>query len=215
MQSLASTITSFKVPKGIPFYDDAEDKACEEKRKKYNALRASGIPSMFWDARVENCPAEIGEWVEAIKSGGNQSLLLQGKVGRGKTYAACAAMVALMPGKVSRFATFGDILREIKATFGGEGTEKAAISRLTSRAVLCIDDFGKTKPSEWATEKLFDIINERWANQKPTIITTQFTGNELMGRLAVPEDAENARAIISRLAGYKRVQFDGKDRRLA
>ena len=37
---------------------------------------------------------------------------------------------------------------------------------------LVIDDFGKAKRTEWADERMFSLINYRYTNVLPTVITT-------------------------------------------
>lgn len=216
MQTLANTLSSFSVPDGIPFYDPAEDELRDRERRRYNALRKSGIPQAFWGADLSQCPSEVIRWVAAIKEGGSAPLVLKGDVGRGKTYAACAAMIALMPEVSCKFSTFSAIAREIRGTFGSIESESDVLRRYLAPRALCLDDMGKTKPTDWNVELLFEIINDRWSNGKPTIYTTQYGGQELMGRMMAGDDPESAKATISRMMNNAvLVTFTGKDRRLA
>jgi hypothetical protein len=45
--------------------------------------------------------------------------------------------------------------------------------------VLLIDDLGIEKQSDWTEETLFGIIDARWRNCRPTIVTTNLTPLEL------------------------------------
>lgn len=65
--------------------------------------------------------------------------------------------------------------------------------------LLIIDDLGKEKPSEWGLEKLFTIINSRYENNLPVIITTNYNQNSLAERLSLNGEIETAKSIISRL----------------
>lgn len=215
MQTLESTLTSFKVPENVTFYDPTEDLKLEAEEAKRKAIERSGIPKHFLNADIAKCESSVLLWAEALKQGSAMSsLLLKGDVGRGKTYNACAAMLYLMPQYRCQFTTFDAILRSVKATFDRDETEEQVISRLSSVQILCIDDFGKAKPTEWSLPILFEIINNRWSNDKPTIYTTQYSGKALMNRLVVNGDIEYAKAIISRLGKSIVVEFTGKDRRL-
>ena len=49
--------------------------------------------------------------------------------------------------------------------------------------MLIIDDLGKERPSEWTLEKLFTIINNRYENNLPVIITTNYNRDKLRERL--------------------------------
>lgn len=45
--------------------------------------------------------------------------------------------------------------------------------------LLVIDDLGKEKPTEWVLEKLFLIVNNRYNNYLPIVITTNYNRNQL------------------------------------
>lgn len=214
MQTLESTLTSFKVPENIPFYDPTEDEQREYYRRRAEMIRKSGIPLIFRDADIKLTVSQVQHWVAGIEAGGHTSLLLQGKVGTGKTYAACAALIALMPDFGGTFVTFDDILDEIEETFGNRESKKSVIARYTSRPVLCIDDLGKSRVTEWTVSNLFTIVDKRWSNNRPTIITTQYDGQKLLQKLTVDGDTQTALAIASRLGQADKVKFAGEDRRI-
>ena len=65
--------------------------------------------------------------------------------------------------------------------------------------LLIIDDLGKEKPSEWGLEKLFTIINSRYENNLPAIITTNYNQNTLIERISLNGEVETVKSIISRL----------------
>lgn len=163
---------------------------------------------------------EVAEWIANPTVG----LLLKGNVGVGKTHQACAALIAYINGarerrqhgyRSARFATFDDLLFECKATWKRYASEHDVIDRYAGTGLLCIDDFGKERATEWSLPIIFTIINKRSANLKPTIVTTQLTGKQIIERLTVDGNSETARAIVSRLSEYKLVNMTGKDRRRA
>lgn len=59
--------------------------------------------------------------------------------------------------------------------------------------------FSKEKPSEWVLEKLYYIINERYEHNKPIIITTNFSENQLIDIFTVGKNKSSIEAIMSRL----------------
>ena len=82
------------------------------------------------------------------------------------------------------------------------------------RSILIIDDLGKERPSEWTLEKLFTIINNRYENNLPVIITTNYNREKLRERLACNKNYEIADSIISRLYEMcKGINITGKDKR--
>lgn len=51
--------------------------------------------------------------------------------------------------------------------------------------MLIIDDFGSETISKCALEKLYRIINNRYENELPIVITTRYTREELMEKIAI------------------------------
>lgn len=178
----------------------------QEQAKRLQRLANAGIPLGYRDA--ENGDSRVILWAQNPTKG----LLIQGNVGRGKTHNACIALrIAIEGGYSARFTTFDDLLRECRATFKNADTEQAVITRYANVGMLCIDDMGKERLTEWSLPVVFAIINKRGMNLRPTIITTQYTGAQLIDRMTVNGDAETAKAIISRLMEYYRVTIEGKD----
>lgn len=217
MQTLKSILSGsiFKMPDLTPeewAETDARVRAWEQEQEREKAVQRferAGIPERYKSASITE-PA-VAEWSADPTIG----LLLQGKTGKGKTYQACGALIAaLHGGRTARFTTFDDLLRECKATFQNKDTENAVIGRYASTGMLCIDDMGKERLTEWSLPIVFAIVNKRYMAGKPTIITTQYSGKELLRRMTVNGDAETGRAVISRMTEYTRVFMDGKDWRL-
>lgn len=183
----------------------------EQERIISDRRARSGIPQAFSRAELRLCLPGAEQWLHnAI---GSPGILLRGKVGRGKTYTACAMLNRAILNHGVRFATFGDILRECKATFNGQGTEREVIDRYTGVPLLAIDDFGKENMTEWALPIVFAIIDKRHTSGRRTIITTQY--ENLAIRLITEGNQDTAKAIVSRLCEYEDIEFNGPDRRLA
>lgn len=213
MQSLKNSLThsTFRVPDFSPEQwaemNAASERFEEERRKrqKLERIQRAAIPS---DYRSAEPMRVVADWV----SNPSKGLLLQGQVGRGKTHNACGALLmAIDQGKTARFTTFDDLLRECKATFSNLETEEQVIGRYANVGFLCIDDMGKERVTEWSLPIIFAIINKRGMQRKPTIITTQYAGRQLVERMTVNGDSETARAIVSRMMEYDRVTVEGQD----
>jgi len=167
----------------------------EEKREaRLQRYSASGIRMRFIGADCE-CDA----YVDKVLSG--EGLYIDGKVGSGKTYLASAISKKLIDkGKGLRFMTSVEALSKIRATYDNGQSEEEVIRRLCTCGVLVLDDLGKENQSQtgWVDSMLFRIINERYADMMPIIVTTQFTPAELIKRLSRNSE-ETATAIVSRL----------------
>lgn len=110
-------------------------------------------------------------------------IYLYGNPGTGKTHiTACMANELLTQGRAVLFTSMGEISKAIRGTFdkkGGE-TEQSFMKRLNSVDFLFIDDFGterlvKGNEDMWLQEKVFDIVNTRYNNNKPIIFTSNYS----------------------------------------
>lgn len=192
--------------------EEREEARCarerEEARIRKKAAEA-GIPSRFMDAESDLAPAL---W-ERVKAG--EGLYIHGPVGAGKTHLACAvARLAIAEGLRVQFVDAPGMLRLVKATYSGEGTEEEAIGRLVRKDLLVIDDLGKEAPTEWTLQTVFAVVDGRWRDMRPVVVTSQSRRSGLAERLARRGDEETARAVVSRLAECGAVELDGPDRRL-
>ena len=66
-----------------------------------------------------------------------------------------------------------------------EVSDKDYLNLYYSVDLLVIDDLGKEKPTEWVLEKLFLIVNNRYNNYLPIVITTNYNRNQLRERLCI------------------------------
>ena len=112
------------------------------------------------------------------------------------------------------FVTCDDLFNGIKAEFGKK-EQGELLSRACNISLLILDDVGKERLTEWSQPILFQIINNRSNDLLPTIITTNYSGKELVRKFVVDEnDSVTAKAIISRMSEYSKVRIEGPDRRL-
>ena len=112
-------------------------------------------------------------------------LLLQGGFGVGKTHlAASIANTAAQHGVPTLFLTVPDLLDELRATFGdGDTTFQQRFDEIRTAPLIVLDDFGTQNATEWASEKLFQILNHRYTNRLSSVITTNLALEEIEARL--------------------------------
>ncbi len=129
-------------------------------------------------------------------------LLLTGSYGTGKTHLAAAICHELIRGNHQPiFGTMISLLGNIKATYGdeyAEETEQQILNKYINCDLLIIDDLGKERPTEWALEQLYYVINSRYEDCKPIVITTNYA-DKLVSRLTCKDNIETAEAIVSRI----------------
>lgn len=141
---------------------------------------------------------------------------VQGTVGNGKTWLAAgiARAWAETHTKALRFVGCTAMLCEIRSTFSSRDSEAEVTGRYERSPLLVIDDMGKEAPSPWTLSKLFEIVDYRYSEMLPTVVTSQYTMAALVGRLDEGQ-SETAVAIVSRMSSTMRVvTLEGGDRRV-
>lgn len=113
-------------------------------------------------------------------------LLLTGGYGCGKTHlAAAVGNVRLEWGDHVLFVTAPDLLDYLRSTFGpnSEVAYDQMFDRIRGAQLLILDDLGAENPSQWAQEKLFQLLNHRYSYRLPTVITTNVEIDQLDARI--------------------------------
>ena len=168
--------------------DDKEDDDSEE---YYDRLRWSGIPEEYkkWcrlstfemvDGRQEGFEAACWFIRGEIKP---PMLLLYGEPGRSKTHLAAAIGLSFLAQlKTVLYYHVGELLDDLRAGIRverllspGEIDTRCATSilnRCKSFRLLILDDLGAENETDWACEKLDIIVNHRYENALPTVITS-------------------------------------------
>ena len=132
----------------------------------------------------------VEQW-QTIRSE-NLGLLLWGGVGTGKSFLAGCIANALMEQEVPvRMTNFAHILNELNSSFS---SRNEVVDKLCRYPLLIIDDFGMERGTEYALEQIYNIIDSRYRSQKPLIVTTNLTLDEIRH----PQDTAHAR-IYDRL----------------
>lgn len=211
MQTLADSVNPLverlkEIRAGVTPERQAEidaELAIERDLAKRKAIVSVGMPAIFERVPFEVAPKRAQEWARKCWKGDSRNLVFIGDSGEGKTEAACALLGAMAPHVRCRFATFGDILSEVRATYGADGTEAGVMGKWEGCAVLCLDDLGKERPTQDVLDKLFALIDHRYRRGRATIFTTQYKTPTDLGKRLMSQggDAETAEAIVRRVFG--------------
>ena len=115
----------------------------------------------------------------------NGWLLLQGAYGCGKTHLAAAiANFAVSMGVPTLFLTVPDLLDTLRFAYNDrESSFEERFEEIRSSPLLVLDDFGTQNATPWAQEKLFQILNYRYINKLPLVVTTNLSLEEIEGRI--------------------------------
>ena len=111
-------------------------------------------------------------------------LVFVGSVGTGKSHIAEAtARLALRRGCVVRWEVVTELLNRAKLAYANGENPDGMFADIESVPMLVLDELGKMKPTEFVQDRLYSLINYRYARQLPTLITTNYTKDQLTGRL--------------------------------
>jgi DNA replication protein DnaC len=128
-------------------------------------------------------------------------LMLQGGFGCGKTHLAAAiANFAVSIGVPTLFITVPDLLDSLRFAFNDPtATFEERFEQIRAAPLLVMDDFGTQKASAWGQEKLFQIINYRYINRLPLVVTTNLNEEDfeerIRSRLQDPELVSRVRIL--------------------
>ena len=182
----------------------------------------SNLGARFRDRTFENYKAETPwqraalqvaeEFVcEMVAAKAKQGILFSGDVGTGKTHLAAAIANALISGGTPvLFGTSSGLLAQIRQGWKSE-TDAQIVQTLCRIPLLVIDDLGKeyakkTDGWSWAQEQFFNVVNSRYENYLPTVITTNLSPAELaetLGKAIVSRLIESCRGVLCNGADYR------------
>lgn len=194
--------------------DEQAKQAARDEREREEAkarrvellFKRAGIPLRFQTRSFDNYTVEnegqeralrvarayAEHWGEVKERG--TCLIFSGGAGTGKTHLACAIANAVMAGGSSAlFTTVSDALRSIKRAYDRDAglSEAAAIGELVEPSLLILDEVGMDYGTDHSKTLLFDVINKRYENLRPTIILTnldapalrEYFGDRIVDRL--------------------------------
>lgn len=141
------------------------------------------IPPRFRGKTIDSFKADTPEQVRAkkvfadyaknmeryVKQG--RSLVMTGRPGTGKTHLACGLLEAAKEvGLSGLFTSVGKIVRNVRSTWRGNGSEEQAIQSYIDVDLLVVDEVGVQAGSDNEQQILFAVLNGRYEEMKPTIV---------------------------------------------
>lgn len=150
-----------------------------------------GVNSMF-DHALTRCKNYCEISSKALEEG--YGMYIYGDSGTGKTHlTACMVNELTKQYRQTLFTNFFEISQIIRGTFNNsQYSEIDMIAKISNVDFLFIDDMGTEKvtkngESNWLQEKIFEILNKRYNNKKPTIFTSNYSLEQLINERGLME----------------------------
>ena len=179
---------------------EKEREAQEEKLRKLDKIRGASLlgdrykdttfdktdldrPADFQKA-FQRCRKYCQIADQALEHG--YGMYIYGDSGTGKTHlTACMCNELMSQMHQCLFTNFFEISKLIRSTWNGNADSENVVRRICEVDFLFLDDLGtemvtKNGEDNWLQGQVFDIINKRYNNKKPTIFSSNYSMNELI-----------------------------------
>ena len=134
-------------------------------------------------------------------------LVLTGPSGTGKTHLAAAiANRCIERQQTAFFIMVADLLDHLRAAYAPESDTSydELFEQVRNVPLLILDDLGVHSATPWAQEKLFQIINHRYNNILPTVVTVRGPLPRLNETLRTRLEAAAGRCTVLQLGHFNR-----------
>lgn len=175
------------------------------KEDHVRALATVGVPARFVGRTLGNFKAETPEQQKALSVASDfvsnwsdnrrkgSWLVFSGQPGTGKSHLAIAILQALVPAHVGRYMTCLELIQTIRSAWrkDSEHSEMEVVAELAAVPLLVLDEIGVQNGTDSEMLHLFDVLDKRYRDLKPTILLTnqnkegfrQFVGERVYDRM--------------------------------
>jgi len=123
-----------------------------------------------------------------LKREEGKGLLLMGGPGVGKTHLVVALLKELIArGADGLFVDYQELLKQIQASYDttARTAERHVMGPVLETEIVVIDDLGANRISDWVEDTINYLLNHRYSNRKPTLLTSNLSEGEFEDRLGI------------------------------
>ena len=201
-------------------YEYASPCRCREIKAAKERLEKSGLAKVFLEKTFDsyktfsntqlidakNTAMHFSDSLTPENVNAAPSLMLCGQVGAGKTHLGTACSMSLInKGIPVIYMGYREEMMFIKSKVLDEAAYSKEMCKLKKAAVLFIDDFLKGKITESDVNIIYEIVNYRYNNRLPLIVSTEKNLDDLINF----DEAIGSR-LIEMCSGYI-VVFSGRE----
>lgn len=118
---------------------------------------------------------------DSIKNERQNSIAFIGQVGSGKTHLSIALAVNFLRRGISVvYMPYRDVITKLKQNMLDEEYYQKELGKYKNAAVLLIDDLFKGKVNASDISIMFEIVNHRYLNHLPIIVSCEFAADRLL-----------------------------------
>lgn len=127
-------------------------------------------------------------------------LVFAGGPGTGKSHLACAVLQSILPRRVGVYTTVMGLVRAVRDTWrrDSDRTESQVLGDIGAIDLLVIDEMGVQYGTDGEKTILFEVLDRRYQDRRPTIILTNLKAaalQELVGDRTYDRLTETARWV--------------------
>lgn len=174
---------------------------CRTGTRTERALAAAHIPPRYQNCRFTNFelyPERGGPRNESLWNAlgvvqsylddyplvDGKGLLLIGDTGVGKTHLITALLRGLVEkGAEGLFLDYQELLKRIQSSYDATAltAERQVMRPVLETEVVVIDDLGSNRISEWVEDTINYLLNHRYNEKKPTLLTANLSEEAISG----------------------------------
>jgi len=138
---------------------------------------------------------EVEKWIADFLGGSHASLLLMGEPGTGKTWHLWKiGELLIRHGWFGRYYLVSDF--EFKAA-ADRPVNRERLQTWAEAPLIALDDLGATQLYPWTVDAIAQLIDARWQNQLPTLISTNLPTLEPLGPRTMSRFADGGSAFAA------------------